>query len=129
MEAGNRRNAVASLWLHFHRGTGRECPFCEVPVIRTQHKHGHSSAREVLLVSQFLIRGDEQIEAGSFRSCQQCPVLQPLPALIPRRDDRMAALDQQPQFLRNALVEDNFHPARNWSSGACVLMAAKSSTA
>ena len=38
---------------------------------------------------------------------------------------RRAALDEQPQFLRNAFIKNNLHPTRNVSS---VLLAAKSST-
>jgi hypothetical protein len=37
----------------------------------------------------------------------------------------MAAFDEQPQFLRDAFIEDDLHPTRDVSS---VLLAAKSST-
>jgi hypothetical protein len=61
-----------------------------------------------LLVTQFPIRSDEQIEARFFRCIEQSPILQTRPALISGRDNRMAALDDQPQFLRNAIIEGNF---------------------
>lgn len=111
---------------------GRNCRhllFDHSPVVCAQNEQGDSPVRQVLLVAQFLVRGKEKIKACLFSRSQQCPVLQAGPPLEPGSYDGMAVINQQPQFLRRTLVEDDLHAARGGSTGDSALLAAKSSTA
>ncbi len=58
--------------------------FHDAPVVRAQDQQRDSAARQVLLVTDFLIGGDEQIKTSFLGRRQQRPILESGPALEPR---------------------------------------------
>jgi hypothetical protein len=53
------------------------------PIVGTQNKYSDFLVGQILLIAEFVIRCDEQVEPGPFSPSQQCPVLQAGPSLEP----------------------------------------------
>jgi hypothetical protein len=60
-----------------------------VPIIGAQYQESDFSAREVLLVADLLIGGDEEFEASVFGCREQRTVFHAGPALKPNADNQV----------------------------------------
>ena len=99
------------------------------PVVSAQDEQRDSAPSQILLVTDFLIGGDEQIEAGLLCRRQQRTILESRPALELCRNHNVPAVDEKPELLGHALVQNNPHAARDGSAGGTALLATKSRTA
>ena len=64
----------------FQRLSDDRCsPRYTIPIGVHQHHYGNSSVRQVLLVSEVLVGGDQHLETGFFGSIQQVPIRQSVP--------------------------------------------------
>jgi len=87
--------------------------------ISGQENDDDRSVREILLVSQILVCGHEDLKSGALRSCEQQPVFQGRPSLVFCQND-FTIWQRLTDPFRNAMIQqDPLQAATGWDSKRC----------